>query len=135
MDQVDPNSTRRKALWATLAIATVRPCRHHRIAGDLDADPEPSRAVPGRAVANAGVTSAASPGATPTPATPPPGASRHRTPSRATPRRRRPWTRTRHPHLTRTPAESDNAVGGFSFVVPPAGWSPTRLTSTTVRSC
>ena len=23
MDQVDPNTTRRKALWATLAIATV----------------------------------------------------------------------------------------------------------------
>ena len=38
MDQVDPNSTRHKGLWATLAIyrGDQRDRRHDRAAGDLE---------------------------------------------------------------------------------------------------
>ena len=123
MDQVEPNPTRRKGLWATLAIAAVTSAGAVSIAlpATSNADPEPAPAPPSTATA------------TPAPA-----------PAPATPRRRRqPATRCTAtaagrpnapppppvdpnapppPPVDPNAGRITNAVGGFSFVLPP-GWA------------
>src|ERR1700739_2519222 len=89
MDQVDQNSTRRKALWATLAIATVTGASAVAIAwpATSNADPETPPPVPA------------------TPTAPPPV-----DPNAPPP-----------PPVDPNAGRIGNAVGGFSFVLPP-GW-------------
>ena len=126
MDQVDPNSTRRKGLWATLAIATVTTASAVTIAlpATSNADPEPAPPPP------ATTTTAPPPAtATPSPApatTPPPGAqgpggqpapgdSNAAPPPPVDPNAPPP------PAVDPNAGRITNAVGGFSFVLP-AGW-------------
>jgi Fibronectin-attachment protein (FAP) len=89
MDQVDQNSTRRKALWATLAIAIVTGASAASIAlpAASNADPETPTQVP--------ATTTAPPPVDPNAPPPPPV----------------------DPNVGRI----GNALGGFSFVLPP-GW-------------
>jgi len=99
MDQVDQNSTRRKGLWATLAIAAVSSASAITIAlpAASHADPEPPPSPP------------ASPTAPP-PANPgtPPAPEGQPAPTEPTP-------------VDPNAGRIDNPVGGFSFVLPP-GW-------------
>ena len=113
MDQVEPNSIRRKGLWATLAIATVTSASAVTIAlpATSNADPEPAppppapprrrpprryhRGQPGRTGARRSQRGTAPPPVDPN-APPPPVAD---------------------PNAGRI----TNAVGGFSFVLP-GGW-------------
>ena len=104
MDQVDPNSTRRKGLWATLAIAALSSASAVTIAipAPSNADPEPAPAPPSPSAVSP------APGAPPTPegqAPPPPTDPNAPQPPPADPNAGR----------------IDNAVGGFSFALPP-GW-------------
>jgi Fibronectin-attachment protein (FAP) len=120
MDQVDPNSTRRKGLRATLTIAAVTSAFAVTVAlpATCGADPEPAPAP-------------APPSPTAAPATP--------TPTTATPAPGAPQAQPGNPNATPPPPPTDpnapppppaadpnagritNAVGGFSFVLPP-GW-------------
>ncbi|HWF28099.1 MAG TPA: alanine and proline-rich secreted protein Apa [Mycobacterium sp.] len=105
MDQVDPNSPRRKALWATLAIATVTSASAVTIAlpATSHADPETPTPVPA-------TTTAAPPPAAPAPgdpnAAPPPPLDPNAPPP---------------PAVDPNAGRIGNPVGGFSFVLPP-GW-------------
>jgi hypothetical protein len=109
MDQVDPNSTRRKGLWATLAIATVTSAIAVAIAlpATSNADPETPTPVPP-------TTTAAPPGAPGSPqaqpgdpnAAPPPPVDPNAPPP---------------PAVDPNAGRIGNAPGGFSFVLP-AGW-------------
>ena len=134
MDQVDPSSTRRKGLWATLAIAAVTsasvvtialpatskadpepaPPTTHRGPGPRLHPPRPHPVQPPRTP-----TTGAQPG-DPNAAPPPPPVDPNAPPP---------------PPVDPNAGRVTNAVGGFSFVVPPAGWSPTLRTSTTARRC
>ena len=126
MDQVDPNSTRRRGFWATLAIAAVTGASAITIASPptSSADPEPVPPAPPATTTSpppATPTAAPAPGTT---TTPPPGAPNT------------PQAQPADPNATPTPTDPnapappavdpnagriDNAVGGFSFVLPP-GW-------------
>ncbi|WP_081290781.1 alanine and proline-rich secreted protein Apa, partial [Mycobacterium asiaticum] len=127
MHQVDPNPSRRKGLLASLAMAAATSASVVTIAlpATSSADPEP---VPPPSPTVAPPSSPAAsptpaPGASPsTPATPPPGAS----PT--------PNAQPGDPNAVPPPADPNappppdpnagritNAVGGFSFVLPP-GW-------------
>jgi hypothetical protein len=122
MDQVDPNSTRRKGLWATLAIATVTSASAVAIAlpATSNADPETPTPVPPT------TTTAAPAPASPTTTTPPPpGAPASPQPPPGDPNAAPPPPV--DPNAPPPPAVDPNAgrignaVGGFSFVLP-AGW-------------
>jgi Fibronectin-attachment protein (FAP) len=124
MDQVDPNSTRRKGLWATLAIATATSASAVTIAlpATSSADPETPTPVPA-------TTTTAPPPATATstpPPAPPPGAQGPGgQPAPGDPNA--PPPPPVDPNAPPPPAVDPNAgritngVGGFSFVLP-AGW-------------
>jgi Fibronectin-attachment protein (FAP) len=109
MEQVDPNSTRRKGLWATLAIAAVTGASAVTIAlpATSNADPEPAPPPPATTTApppGAPGSPEAQPG-NPNPAPPPPV-----DPNAPPP-----------PTVDPNAGRITNAVGGFSFVLPP-GW-------------
>jgi hypothetical protein len=114
MDQVDPNSTRRKGLWATLAIATVTSASAITIAlpATSSADPETPTPVPATTTAPppAPPPAAQGPGGPPAPgdpnAVPPPPVDPNAPPP---------------PAVDPNAGRINNAVGGFSFVLPP-GW-------------
>jgi fibronectin-attachment protein (FAP) len=114
MDQVDPNSTRRKGLWATLAIATVTSASAVTIAlpATSSADPETPTPVPASPTAPppAPPPGAQGPGGPPAPgdpnAAPPPPVGPNAPPP---------------PAVDPNAGRIANAVGGFSFVLPP-GW-------------
>lgn len=111
MDQVDPNSTRRKALWATLAIATVTSASAVTIAlpAASHADPETPTPVPA-------TTTAAPPPAAPAPnAQPAPGDANAVPPPPVDPNAPPP------PPVDPNAGRIGNPVGGFSFALPP-GW-------------
>ena len=111
MDQVDPNSTRRKGLWATLAIATVTSASAVTIAlpATSNADPETPTPVPA-------TTTAVPPPAAPAPnAQPAPGDPNAAPPPPVDPNAPPP------PAVDPNAGRIGNPVGGFSFVLPP-GW-------------
>ena len=111
MDQVDPNSTRWKGLWATLAIATVTSASVVTIAlpATSNADPETPTPVPA-------TTTAVPPPAAPAPnAQPGPGDPNAAPPPPVDPNAPPP------PAVDPNAGRIGNAVGGFSFVLPP-GW-------------
>ncbi len=118
MDQVDPNSTRRKGLWAALTIATVTGASAVTIAlpPTSTADPEPAPPAP--------TTTTTPPPAPAAPAPPPaqgpdgqpaPGDANAAPPPPAEPNAPPP------PAVDPNAGRITNAVGGFSFVLP-AGW-------------
>jgi hypothetical protein len=119
MDQVDPNSTRRKGLWATLAIATVTSASAVAIAlpATSNADPETPTPVPptttaAPAPAPSTTTTAPPPGA---PGSPQPGDPNAAPPPPVDPNAPPP------PAVDPNAGRIGNAAGGFSFVLPP-GW-------------
>jgi Fibronectin-attachment protein (FAP) len=112
MDQVDQNSTRSIGLWATLAIAAVSSASAITIAlpavSNADPEPAPSPASPTAPPPGNPGTPPGNPGTPPgNPGTPPApeGQPAPADPSAVDPNAGR----------------IDNAVGGFSFVLPP-GW-------------
>ncbi len=122
MEQVDANSTRRKGFWATLAIATVTSASAVAIAlpATCSADPETPTPVPPS-------TTAAPPPAPATTATPPPPGAAGAPP--AQPGDQNPAPPPPPPVDPNAPppppvdpnaGRIDNAVGGFSSVLPPA---------------
>ncbi|MCV7099785.1 alanine and proline-rich secreted protein Apa, partial [Mycobacterium palustre] len=119
MEQVDPNSTRRKGLWASLALATVASASALTIAlpATAGADPETPTPVPP-------TTTAAPPPATTT-APPPPGAPGSPQPQQpADPNAAPPPPADPNappPAVDPNAGRIGNAAGGFSFVLP-AGW-------------
>jgi hypothetical protein len=110
MDQVDQNSTRRKALWATLAIATVTGASAVTIAwpATSNADPETPTPVPA-------TTTAPPPAAAPAPNAQPAPGGPNAVPPPVDPNAPPP------PPVDPNAGRIGNAVGGFSFVLPP-GW-------------
>ncbi|OBI46235.1 APA family fibronectin-binding glycoprotein, partial [Mycobacterium sp. E796] len=121
MDQVDQNSTRRKGLWATLAIAAVTSASAVAIAlpATSNADPETPTPVPPT------TTTAPAP-ASPTPTTsPPPGSPASPQPQPGDPNATPPPPVDPNapppPPVDPNAGRIGNAVGGFSFVLP-AGW-------------
>jgi Fibronectin-attachment protein (FAP) len=127
MDQVDPNSTRRKGLWATLAIATVTSASALAIAlpATSNADPETPTPVPPT------TTAAPAPAPSTTTTAPPPGAPGSPQPQPGDPNAAPPPPV--DPNAPPPPAVDPNAgrignaVGGFSFVLP-AGWVESDVT-------
>ena len=121
MEQVDPNSTRRKGLWATLTIAAVTSASAVTIAlpPTSNADPEPPPPPPSTTTA----APAPAPSTTTTP--PPPGAPGSPQPQPGDPNAAPPPPV--DPNAPPPPAVDPNAgrignaPGGFSFVLPP-GW-------------
>ncbi len=130
MDEVDSKPTRRRGLWATLAIATVAGASVVTIAlpATSNADPEVPTPVPPTTAAAppAPVAPAAPPAAPGAPVAPPapPGAP---VPPPADPNAAPPPPVPVDPNAPPPPAADPNAgritnaVGGFSFVLP-AGW-------------
>ncbi len=132
MHQVDPNVTRRRGLWATLAIAAISSASVVTIAlpATSNADPEPVPPVPTTAppspTAAATPAPASPPAATNTPnaqpgdpnAAPPPADPNAPPPPVIDPNA--PPPPVVDPNAPQ-PVRIDNAVGGFSFVLP-AGW-------------
>jgi hypothetical protein len=113
MDQVDATSTRRKGLWATLAIATVTSASAVAIAlpATSNADPVPAPAPPPTTAAPAPAPAPGAPGAPQAQpgdqnAVPPPPVDPNAPPP---------------PAVDPNAGRIGNAVGGFSFVLPP-GW-------------
>ena len=124
MDQVDPNSTRRKGLWATLAIATVTSASAVTIAlpatsngrSRVPTPVPPTTTAPPPAPRRSPHPPPASPAVPPAPA-----AGRHRaTPTRPPPPPVDP-NAPPPPAVDPNAGRVTNAVGGFSFVLP-AGW-------------
>jgi len=108
MDQVDPNPTRRKGLWATLAIAAASGASAVTIAlpAISNADPEPTP----------------SPSPAPAPANPAPGGPAPQAqPAPGDPGVPPPGPGDPVPPPDANAGRIDNAVGGFSFTLPP-GW-------------
>ena len=105
MDQVDPSSTRHKGLWATLAITAVTSASAVTIALPATSKADPVPAPP---------TTTAAP---PAPGAPPaqPGDPNAAPPPPVDPNAPPP------PVVDPNAGRVTNAVGGFSFVVPP-GW-------------
>src|SRR6516162_11883039 len=114
MDQVDPNSTRRKGLWTTLTIATVTSAFAVTIAlpATSNADPEPAPPVPTTTAPPAPPAAPAAPGAPQAQ----PGAPNATPPPPVDPNAPPP-----PPAVDPNAGRIANAVGGFSFVLPP-GW-------------
>jgi Fibronectin-attachment protein (FAP) len=122
MDQVDPNSTRRKGLWATLAIAAVTSASAVIIGlpATASADPETPTPVPpttttAPAPAPATSTPAPPPGAQGPGGPPAPGDANATPPPPVDPNAPQP------PPVDPNAGRIGNAVGGFSFVLP-GGW-------------
>ncbi|MGO9156966.1 alanine and proline-rich secreted protein Apa [Mycobacterium sp.] len=111
MDQVIPSSTRRKGLWATLAITAVTSASAVTIALPATSKADP---VPAPPTTTAAAPAPASPGA---PGAPPaqPGDPNAAPPPPVDPNAPPP------PVVDPNAGRVTNAVGGFSFVVPP-GW-------------
>lgn len=116
MDQVDFNSTRRKGLWATLAIATVTSASAVTLAlpAPANADPEVPTPVPA-------TTTAPPPAAAPAPGAPvpvgqpaPAGQPASGDPNAPVP--------PPPPPVDPNAARITNAVGGFSYLLP-GGWA------------
>jgi hypothetical protein len=110
MDQVDPNSTRRKALWATLAIATVTSASAVTIALPATSHADPETPTPVPATTTAPPPPAPAPNAQPAPGEPNPAPPPPVDPNAPPP-----------PPVDPNAGRIGNAVGGFSFVLPP-GW-------------
>jgi len=121
MDQVEANSTRRKRLWATLAMATVTTVGAVSIAlpATSNADPEPAPSPPATATEAPapapGQPAQGDPNAAPPPppvdpnAPPPPPPVDPNAPPPPPP-----------PPVDPNAGRITNAVGGFSFVIPPS---------------
>ncbi len=119
MEQVDANSTRRKGFWATLAIAAVTSASAVAIAlpATASADPETPTPVPPS-------TTAAPAPAPPTATTPPPPGAPPAQPGDQNPAPPPPPVDPNAPPpppVDPNAGRIGNAVGGFSFVLPP-GW-------------
>jgi len=118
MDQVDPNPTRRKGLWATLAIAAATGIGAVTIASPAtsNADPQPAPPAPATTTANP-----PAPGAPPPPGAqgpagqPAPGDPNAPPPPPVDPNAPQP------PVADPNAGRITNAVGGFSYILPP-GW-------------
>ena len=108
MDQVDQNSTRRKALWATLAIATVTGASAVSIALPAASNADPQTPTPV-------TTTAPPPAAAPAPNAQPAPGGPNAVPPPVDPNAPPP------PPVDPNAGRIGNAVGGFSFVLPP-GW-------------
>ncbi|SPM36673.1 alanine and proline-rich secreted protein Apa [Mycobacterium rhizamassiliense] len=130
MSQVDPQSTRRRGLWATLAIATVTSASAVTIAlpATATADPEVPTPVPPSTTAAAPPAAAPAspaPAAAPAPGVPAaPGApvpAPPVDPNAPPPPPVDPNAPIPPPPPDPNAGRVGNAVGGFSFVVPP-GW-------------
>jgi hypothetical protein len=125
MDHVDPNTTRRKGLWATLAIAALTGASAVTLAlpATSNADPEPAPPATTTA-APPPSTAAASPTPAPT-TTPPPGAPGSPAAQPGDPNATPPPPVDPNapppPVVDPNAGRITNAVGGFSFVLP-AGW-------------
>src|SRR6516225_8509403 len=117
MNQVDPNSTRRNGLRATLAIATVTSAFAVSIAlpATSNADPEPAPPVPTTTAPPAPPAPPAAPAAPGAPQAQP-GAPNATPPPPVDPNAPPP-----PPAVDPNAGRIANAVGGFSFVLPP-GW-------------
>jgi hypothetical protein len=113
MEQVDPHSTRRKGLWATLTIGMVTSASALAIAlpAPASADPETPTPVP---PPPATATTPPPPGAPASPQ-PQPGDPNATPPPPADPNAPPP------PPVDPNAGRIGNAAGGFSFVLP-AGW-------------
>jgi hypothetical protein len=109
MDQVDQNSTRRKALWATLAIATVTSASAVTIALPATSHADPETPTPVPATTTAPPPPAPAPNAQPAPGGP------NAVPPPVDPNAPPP------PPVDPNAGRIGNPVGGFSFVLPP-GW-------------
>ena len=120
MDQVDPNSTRRRGLWAVLAIASATSASFVAIAlpATSNADPETPTPVPP-------TTAAAPPAPGNSPAAPPPGAPGLPPPPPGDPNAPPPPPVDPNapppPVVDPNAGRITNAVGGFSFILP-GGW-------------
>ncbi len=131
MDQVDPKWTRRKGLWATLAIATVAGASVVTIAlpATSNADPEVPTPVPPTTAAAPPATATPAPAPAPanTPVPPPPGAPGAPVAQPGDPNAAPPPPPPVDPNAPPPPVADPNAgritnaVGGFSFVLP-GGW-------------
>jgi Fibronectin-attachment protein (FAP) len=130
MDQVDPNSTRRRGFWAVLAIASATSASFVAIAlpATSNADPEtPTPVPPTTAAAPPAAPATATPAPAPgnSPAAPPPGAPGLPPPPPGDPNA--PPPPPVDPNAPPPPAVDPNAgritnaVGGFSFILP-GGW-------------
>jgi hypothetical protein len=130
MDEVHPNSTRRKGLWATLAITAVTSASAVTIAlpATSKADPEPApptttaappaespAPAPGAPPAESPAPAPAAPPGAPGSPQPPPGEPGAAPPPTVDPNAPPP------PAVDPNAGRVTNAVGGFSFVLPP-GW-------------
>ena len=129
MDQVDSNSTRRKGLWATLAIATVTSATAVTIAlpATAGADPEVPTPVPATTTAAPAPAPVQAPATTPPPPGVPapagqpapgdPNAGPPPPPPPVDPNAPPP-----PPPVDPNATRISNAVGGFSFALP-GGWA------------
>jgi hypothetical protein len=108
MDQVDTNSTRRKGLWATLAIATVTSASAVAIALPATSNADPVPAPPS--------TTTAAPPPPGTPGSPQAQPGDQNAPPPPVDQNAPP-----PPAVDPNAGRIGNAVGGFSFVLP-AGW-------------
>jgi hypothetical protein len=123
MDHVDPDSTRRKGLWATLAITALTCASAVTIAlpATSTADPETPTPVPATTTTAAPPTTAGpTPTTTTTPGTPGSPQAQPNDPNVPTPVPVDPNTLP-PPVVDPNAGRVTNAVGGFSFIVPP-GW-------------
>ena len=127
MDEVHPKSTRRRGLWATLAIATVAGASVVTIGlpATSKADPEvPTPVPPTTAAAPPAAGAAAPPAAAPGAPVAPPAAPGAPVPPPADPNAPAPPTAPVDPNAPPPDPNAGritNAVGGFSFILP-AGW-------------
>src|SRR5271163_1573754 len=130
MDQVDPNSTRRRGLWSVLAIASVTSASVFAIAlpATSNADPEtPTPVPPTTAAAPPRAPAPANPAPAPanSPAPPPPGAPGLPPPPPGDPNAAPPPPVDPNapppPVVDPNAGRISNAVGGFSFILP-GGW-------------
>nr|WP_134427916.1 alanine and proline-rich secreted protein Apa [Mycobacterium ulcerans] len=119
MHEVDPNKRRRHGLWTTLALAAVSSASVVSIAlpATASADPAPAPA-PSTTAAPPADPNAAPPPADPNAPPPPPADPNAPPPPPADPNA--PPPPVVDPNAPE-PGRVNNAVGGFSFVVP-AGW-------------
>ena len=125
MDQVDPNSTRRKGLWASLAIAAVTGASAAGIAFPANSNADPAPGPSTTATAPPPATTTAPPPGAPASPSPQPGDPNAAPPPPADPNA--PPPPPVDPNAPPPPPADPNAgrigngVGGFSFVLPP-GW-------------
>lgn len=136
MHQVDPNPTRRKGPWATLAIAAATSASVVALAlpATASADPEPVPPPTPVSPAPASPNPASPVPAAPAPASPAPASPAPAPGTNPVPNAQPPADPNAVPPPGQPPADPNappppdpnagrvtNAVGGFSFVVPP-GW-------------